>query len=87
MKVYTTSFETYESQVREQLQSLLGQHGFDHERDIGAITVNRWPHGYAYFYVTLDDPDWPEGKARRTRSDGRNSGASPSPTRTPKQVP
>ena len=26
-------------------------------------TVNRWPHGYAYFYVSLDDPDWPEGQA------------------------
>ena len=63
MKVYTTSFETYEKQIRDQLQSLLGQHGFDHERDIGAITVNRWPHGYAYFYVSLEDPDWPEGQA------------------------
>ncbi len=63
MEVYTTSFETYEERIRDQLQSLLGQHGFDHERDIGAITVNRWPHGYAYFYVSLDDPDWPEGQA------------------------
>jgi spermidine dehydrogenase len=61
--VYTTPFETYEQQVREQLQSVLGQHGFDHETDIRAITVNRWPHGYAYWYQMLDDPEWPEGQA------------------------
>jgi spermidine dehydrogenase len=22
--------------------------------------VNRWPHGYAYEYNSLYDPDWPE---------------------------
>ena len=62
-KIYATSFDTYEQQVRDQLQSLLGQHGFDHETDIRAITVNRWPHGYAYWYMALDDPEWPEGQA------------------------
>jgi spermidine dehydrogenase len=61
--VYTTRFETYEQQVRDQLQSVLGQHGFDHETDIRAITVNRWPHGYAYWRMMLDDPEWPEGQA------------------------
>ena len=39
------------------------QYGFDHESDILAITVNRIPHGYAYFYHELDDPEWEEGKA------------------------
>ncbi|MFZ0433807.1 MAG: hypothetical protein WAL86_14035, partial [Candidatus Acidiferrales bacterium] len=29
-------------------------------RDIEAITVNRWPHGYGYEYNPLFDPDWPE---------------------------
>jgi spermidine dehydrogenase len=62
-RAYTTPFETYEQQVRDQLQSLLGQHGFDHETDIRAITVNRWPHGYTYWYMMLDDPEWPEGEA------------------------
>ncbi len=61
--VYSTPFEIYEQQVRDQLQSLLGQHGFDHETDIRAITVNRWPHGYAYWRMMLDDPEWPEGQA------------------------
>jgi spermidine dehydrogenase len=61
--VYSTPFETYGQQVRDQLQSLLGQHGFDHETDIRAITVNRWPHGYAYFYMMLHDPKWPKRQA------------------------
>ena len=30
-------------------------------RDIRAITVNRWPHGYAYQYNSLFDPFWLEG--------------------------
>ncbi|MEP5567668.1 MAG: FAD/NAD(P)-binding protein [Halioglobus sp.] len=62
-RVYSTPFATYEQQIREQLQSMLGQHGFDHERDIRAITVNRIPHGYSYPYLSLDDPDWEEGQA------------------------
>ena len=38
---------------------MLSQGGFDPARDIEAITVNRWPHGYAYTYNTLYDPlDW-----------------------------
>ena len=27
--------------------------------DLAAITVNRWPYGYAYTYDTLADPDVP----------------------------
>ena len=62
-KIYGTTFAQYEAQIRTQLQGLLGPHGFDHTRDVVAITVNRIPHGYAYFYMGLDDPDWPEGQA------------------------
>ena len=62
-KVYTTTFATYEQQVRDQLQGLLGEHGFNHETDIRAITVNRWPHGYAYEYMGIDDPVFAEGEA------------------------
>ncbi len=39
---------------------ILGPAGFEPARDIEAITVNRWPHGYAYEYNSLFDPDWPE---------------------------
>jgi spermidine dehydrogenase len=31
----------------------LGAGGFDPATDIIAITVNRWPHGYAYEYNPL----------------------------------
>ncbi len=54
-----TSFETFERNIRDQLGRTLGGGGFDPARDIEAITVNRWPHGYAYSYNTLDDPvEW-----------------------------
>jgi spermidine dehydrogenase len=62
-KVYATTFESYERQIRDQLQGMLGQHGFNHETDIRAITVNRLPHGYAYSYLGLYDPEWAEGQA------------------------
>lgn len=62
-KVYETTFDTYEKEVRDQLQGLLGEHGFNHETDIKAITVNRWPHGYSYEYLSIDDPEWEEGQA------------------------
>jgi spermidine dehydrogenase len=57
-----TRFETFERNIRDQLFRVLGVGGFDPARDIEAITVNRWPHGYAYEYNPLWDPDWPEGK-------------------------
>jgi spermidine dehydrogenase len=61
-ELLTTPFETFERNVRNQLTRVLGGGGFDAARDIDAITVNRWPHGYAYEYNPLWDPDWPEGK-------------------------
>jgi spermidine dehydrogenase len=54
-----TPFETFERNIRDQLQRMLGGGGFDAARDIAGITVNRWAHGYAYDYLTLSDPDWP----------------------------
>ncbi|MBL6821203.1 MAG: NAD(P)/FAD-dependent oxidoreductase [Luminiphilus sp.] len=62
-EIYQTQFSDYEQQIREQLQSMLGQFGFEHQADIEAITVNRIPHGYAYPYVKLDDPEWEAGQA------------------------
>ena len=62
-EIYQTQFSDYEQQIREQLQSMLGQFGFQHQSDIEAITVNRIPHGYAYPYVKLDDPEWEAGQA------------------------
>jgi spermidine dehydrogenase len=61
MELYTTTFETMERNIRDQLARTLGPGGFDPARDIAAITVNRWPHGYAYEYNSLFDAFWFEG--------------------------
>jgi spermidine dehydrogenase len=63
LDILGTSFATYEDKIRDQLKRILAPGGFDAARDIAAITVNRWPHGYAYEYNPLFDPDWPEGEA------------------------
>ena len=44
-----------------QLRRILGPGGFDPARDILEITVNRWPHGYAYEYNSLFDEFWLNG--------------------------
>jgi spermidine dehydrogenase len=59
--LYATSFETFERNIREELARSMGPGGLDPAQDIAAITVNRWPHGYAYQYNSLWDPFWLEG--------------------------
>ena len=61
IELFQTSFETFERNIRDQLARSLGAGGFDPARDIAAITVNRWPHGYAYEYNSLFDRFWLEG--------------------------
>jgi spermidine dehydrogenase len=58
MELLVTSFETFERNIRDQLARSLAAGGFDPARDITAITVNRWPHGYGYEYNPLFDPQW-----------------------------
>jgi spermidine dehydrogenase len=60
MELLTTTFETFEREIRAQLVAMLGPSGFDPARDVAALTVNRWPHGYAYQYNSLFDPFWLE---------------------------
>jgi len=60
-ELFNTKFETIEREIREQLARTVGPGGFDPARDIKAITVNRWPHGYAYEYNSLFDKFWLEG--------------------------
>jgi spermidine dehydrogenase len=56
-----TPFEEIERGVRDQLGRMFGGDGFDPAADILGITVNRWPHGYAYQYSSLADPFWIDG--------------------------
>jgi spermidine dehydrogenase len=60
-ELLATSFETIERGIRDQLGRILGGGGFDPAGDILGLTVNRWPHGYAYQYNSLADPFWLEG--------------------------
>ena len=62
-KLLSTPFSTYEREIHNQLNGMFGATGFDAERDIEAITVNRWSHGWAYDYMDLFDPNWREGQA------------------------
>lgn len=55
IEMYETSFETYERELRKQLSAMLGPYGFDATQDILGITVNRWGHGYSYWYSPLYD--------------------------------
>ena len=55
------SFADLERATRDQLARMLAPGGFDPARDIAALTVNRWPHGYAYQYNSLWDSFWPGG--------------------------
>ena len=55
-ELMTTPFEVFERNIRDQLGRMLAGGGFDSARDIQAITVNRWPHGYAYEYNPLFEP-------------------------------
>jgi spermidine dehydrogenase len=58
-ELLNTTFETFERKIRDQLARSLSGGGFDPARDIIAITVNRWPHGYAYTYNSLYEPmEW-----------------------------
>ena len=58
-ELLTMSFADHELHIRKMFQRILGPAGFDPAEDIAAITVNRWPYGYAYTYDTLGDPDVP----------------------------
>ena len=55
-RLYEMSFDDFEKKIVSQMNGALRDGGFDAERDIAAITVNRWPHGYAYEYLDYSDP-------------------------------
>lgn len=55
-RIYEMSWDGMESRILRQLDGALGKAGFEAERDLAAITANRWPHGYAYEYNDFSDP-------------------------------
>jgi spermidine dehydrogenase len=65
---YTLPFDAFETHARDELTRILGAGGFDAERDITAITVNRWGHGYAYDMNSLfDDETAAQAEMRASR--------------------
>jgi spermidine dehydrogenase len=56
-KLLETTFADFEDRIRDELDRMLGPGGFSSGRDIAAITVNRWPHGYGYVANSLFDGD------------------------------
>jgi len=57
-RILTTPFATYEQHVKTQLSQALAGTDFNPEKDISAITVNRWPHGYAYSPDLIWEPEY-----------------------------
>ncbi len=70
-ELYATPFEVIERNIREQLARTLAGGGFDPAADIAAITVNRWPHGYAPENNPLYDADLPEAELAYVRGRAR----------------
>jgi spermidine dehydrogenase len=60
MELMATPFSQFEHNIRDQLARMLSTTDFDPAKDIEAITVNRWAHGYAYTPNSLFDPAWKE---------------------------
>ena len=63
-RLLSTPFSVFEDHVKSHLDQALGKAGFDAEKDITAITVNRWPHGYSYSNDLLWEPDWPNEESK-----------------------
>jgi len=55
-KLLQMDFAQFEENAIRHFDSMLGPYGLDAERDIAAITLNRWPHGYAYEYEGVGLP-------------------------------
>jgi spermidine dehydrogenase len=60
--IMNMTFADFEAHIRGELDRMLGPGGFASARDITAITVNRWSHGYSYQANSLFDT----GDARTT---------------------
>lgn len=61
-EMLTTSFREYEQRLRDQFSAMFAHAGFDANRDIAAIILNRWGHAYlnpqpGFFFGKLErDP-------------------------------
>jgi spermidine dehydrogenase len=45
-EMLSKSYADYETEITDQMTAMFGDHGFDAERDIAGIVLNRWGHAY-----------------------------------------
>jgi spermidine dehydrogenase len=69
-----TPFRTYERAIRDRFTAMFGKAGFDADRDIAGIILNRWGHAYlspqpGFFFGTGGKPG--PGEALRKNPYGR----------------
>ena len=60
-ELYFSSYSDYERKIRSQLNELFADYGFDDQRDIEGIILNRWGHAYVvpepgFFYGANGKP-------------------------------
>jgi len=69
-ELLSTSFLSYERQIREQMTSMFSAGGFDPTRDIAGIILNRWGHAYVNpglnFIHTKDGSETPSDILRQS---------------------
>lgn len=61
MELLSTSFRTYERTIRDQFTAMFAKSGFNADRDIAGIVLNRWGHAYlspqpGFFFGTDGKP-------------------------------
>jgi spermidine dehydrogenase len=65
-------YQQFEDKIFDELTRILGSFGFEARRDIAAISVYRWGHGYAYgansLYDKLQQPELAQLARRRVAS-------------------
>lgn len=60
-ELFSTSYAEYEEKIRSQMTELFGESGFDPDKDIEGIVLNRWGHAYVtpqpgFFFGVDGDP-------------------------------
>ena len=60
--LHAIPFARFEAHAMDELTRILGPHGFEPKRDVAAISVYRWAHGYAYGFNSLYDEEGAPGR-------------------------
>ena len=74
LELLTTPYRTYERLIRDQFTTMFGKAGFDADRDVAGIVLNRWGHAYlspqpGFFFGTGGKPG--PGEVLRNNNYGR----------------